>query len=103
MLSVCISGGIIATTYQVQDFKDEAGDREIGRRTIPIVYPSFARWTVITTLTLWSYAVILAWELDVLTAALFATLAVYIGGRFLLLKSVKEDQVSFYWYNVSYM
>ncbi|KAI0311561.1 UbiA prenyltransferase family [Amylostereum chailletii] len=99
-LSVCISGGIIATTYQVQDFKDEAGDRATGRRTIPIIFPSFARWTVIMPLLSWSSGIALAWKLDAVTATAFVSLAIYIGARFLLLKSVREDQVSFYWYNL---
>ncbi|KAJ7671829.1 hypothetical protein B0H17DRAFT_1244713 [Mycena rosella] len=52
--SVAISAGIFATTIHAQDFKDVDGDSAIGRRTIPIVFPSIARYTVIVPLTLWS-------------------------------------------------
>ena len=32
---IAIVSGVILTTMQVQDLKDQAGDRERGRRTIP--------------------------------------------------------------------
>ncbi|KAI0313069.1 UbiA prenyltransferase family [Amylostereum chailletii] len=100
ILAVCISAGIFATTIHAQDFKDTDGDRAIGRRTVPIVYPKFARWTVIVPLFLWSASLSLVWKLDSATAAAFIGLALFVGGRFLSLGSVAEHQVSFYWYNV---
>ncbi|KAI0311132.1 UbiA prenyltransferase family [Amylostereum chailletii] len=99
-LAVCLSTGIIVTTYHVQDFKDEDGDRAIGRRTIPIMFPSIARWTIIMPLILWSFGIATVWNLDMATAAAFVALALYIGGRFVSFKTVKDDQVSFYWYNL---
>jgi 4-hydroxybenzoate polyprenyltransferase len=98
---VCCSAGIFATTIQAQDFKDEEGDRAVGRRTIPIVFPSFARWTVIVPLLMWSSGLSLLWGLDVTTSLCFITLGLFVGVQFLISKTVKSDQISFYWYNVS--
>ena len=41
--SICISSGILATTYHAQDLKDIHGDRIAGRRTLPIVSPVIAQ------------------------------------------------------------
>ncbi|KAJ7041618.1 hypothetical protein C8F04DRAFT_1208377 [Mycena alexandri] len=62
-LSMLISAGIFTTTMHAQDFRDELGDRAVGRRTIPIVLPSVARYTVIVPLTMWS-GLTIAWKLE---------------------------------------
>ncbi|KAI0316409.1 UbiA prenyltransferase family [Amylostereum chailletii] len=100
ILALCISAGIFVTTIHTQDFKDTDGDRAIGRQTIPIVYPGLARWTVIVPLLLWSISLALVWKLDSVTATAYITLGLFVGGRFLTLKSLAEHRVSFYWYNV---
>ncbi|KAI0066615.1 hypothetical protein BV25DRAFT_1796908 [Artomyces pyxidatus] len=100
VLSICCSAGIFATTIQAQDFKDEHGDRMIGRQTIPIVLPSIARYTVIVPLLLWSGGLSMTWHLNPLISTAFLSLALFVGTRFLKYKSVPADQVSFYWYNV---
>ena len=102
ILAVCISAGIFATTIHTQDFKDTEGDSKIGRQTIPIVYPKFARWTVITPMLAWSIGLSFVWELDIITGGIFSLLAVFIGLRYLFVKAtIWDDQLSFYWYNVS--
>ncbi|KAI0033257.1 UbiA prenyltransferase family [Vararia minispora EC-137] len=100
VLAVLISAGITATTIHAQDFKDVHGDRAIGRRTVPISFPAFARWTVLIPLIVWSIVLSILWQLDVVVSCAFTTLAIFIGGRYLLLRNVSEDQVSYYWYNV---
>ena len=77
------------------------GDRAIGRRTLPIILPGIARYTILAGLTLWSIGLALIWKLDWATASVFLSLAGIVVSRFQLLTSVKEDQVSYYWYNVS--
>ncbi|KAJ6544152.1 UbiA prenyltransferase family [Mycena capillaripes] len=99
ILSIAISAGIFATTIHAQDFKDTEGDRAIGRRTIPIVLPSIARYTVIVPLTLWSIGLTLTWKLGMMEAVVFISLALLVGTRYILYSTVKADQVSFYWYN----
>ncbi|KAF9552396.1 hypothetical protein CPC08DRAFT_646965 [Agrocybe pediades] len=100
VLSICFSAGIFATTIQAQDFKDKEGDRTIGRKTIPIVFPDIGRYTVIVPMLAWSVGLSIVWGLDILTAVLFTCLALWVGGRFLALRSIHADQVTFYWYNV---
>ncbi|KAJ7654919.1 UbiA prenyltransferase family [Mycena rosella] len=100
ILSIAISAGIFATTIHAQDFKDESGDRAIGRRTIPIVLPSIARYTVIIPLMIWSTGLSLVWQLDPFTAVGFVVLAFSVGARYIRVRTVHADQVSFYWYNV---
>ncbi|KAH9851147.1 UbiA prenyltransferase family [Lenzites betulinus] len=100
LCSVLASVGIFATTIHTQDFKDVDGDRSIGRRTIPIVFGEAARWTVIVPLCMWSLGLSVFWGLDVITAAAFTALAVYIGILYLRAQSVHEYQKAFYWYNL---
>ena len=96
-----LSAGINATTIQAQDFKDVHGDRAIGRRTLPIILPGVARYTILAGLTLWSIGLAWIWKLDWATASVFLSVAGIVASRFQLLTSVKDDQISYYWYNVS--
>lgn len=78
------------------------GDIAIGRQTLPIIYPEFARLTVPVVLTSWSLLSWYIWRLDSVSAAVFIALAVMTGTRFLRLRSVLDDKITFYyWYNVS--
>ncbi|THH28542.1 hypothetical protein EUX98_g5644 [Antrodiella citrinella] len=100
LLSIIISAGILATTYQAQDMKDIHGDRAIGRHTLPIVLPKVARPSILIGLAVWSLGLAVLWKLDVITALLFMSIGLFTGCRFFLRKSIPDDQISFYWYNV---
>ncbi|KAJ7902542.1 UbiA prenyltransferase family [Mycena olivaceomarginata] len=100
ILSIAISAGIFATTIHAQDFKDIEGDRAIGRRTIPIVLPSIARYTILVALTLWSIGLAGVWKLGIFEATAFISLGFLVGGRYIFCQSTVDDQISFYWYNV---
>ena len=90
------------TSIHAQDFKDEFGDRMVGRRTIPIIFPpSIARLTVIAPLVTWSISLAFIWRLDMLTSVAYLLLALFVGTRYILYRTVADDQVSFYWYNAS--
>ncbi|KAJ7852369.1 UbiA prenyltransferase family [Mycena olivaceomarginata] len=91
ILSIAISAGIFATTIHAQDFKDTEGDRAIGRRTIPIVLPTIARYTVIVPLTIWSAGLALVWKLGPIEATAFISLALSVGGRYLSSSTVHAD------------
>lgn len=93
--------GIYVTTIHTQDFKDVQGDSLIGRHTLPIVRPDIARETVIVGMSFWSMALAWTWGLDGFTSAAFVLLAVFVGYRFMAFKETRDDQISFYWYNVS--
>ena len=102
VIAICCSAGIFATTIHSQDFKDRDGDKAIGRHTIPIVAPAIARYTVVIPLLLWSAFLSNLWQLDVVASCGFLVVALFVGVRFVMFTTIAADQVSFYWYNVSY-
>lgn len=101
ILAIFLSASIFATTIHAQDFEDVPGDKVIGRRTLPIVHPSWARFTVIATLSAWSFGLWYIWDLDATVASTFCALAFFVGYRYIALTSIAQDQTSFKWYNVS--
>ena len=100
VMSVIASAGIFATTIQAQDFKDTEGDRLVGRKTLPIVAPYTARPTLMLALMLWSVGLSALWGLSIYAALAFNILSFTVGMRYVSLDSVKDDQRSFYLYNV---
>lgn len=101
ILAIFLSASIFATTIHAQDFEDVPGDKVIGRRTLPIVHPGWARFTVIATLSAWSFGLWYIWDLDATIASTFCALAFFVGYRYIALTSITQDQTSFKWYNVS--
>ncbi|KAI0325863.1 hypothetical protein GY45DRAFT_1260075 [Cubamyces sp. BRFM 1775] len=99
-LSIIFSSCIFATTTHGQDFKDEAGDRAIGRRTIPIVFGAMAKYMLFVPMLLWSAGLCRMWTVDTATSVGFLALALYAGSHYLSARSVKEFQVAYVWYNV---
>jgi 4-hydroxybenzoate polyprenyltransferase len=99
-MSVCASAGIFLTTIQAQDFKDTEGDKLIGRRTLPIVAPTIARPTLLLALMTWSIGLTFFWQTNAAASMAINALALIVGGRYVAFNSIREDQVSFYLYNV---
>jgi 4-hydroxybenzoate polyprenyltransferase len=92
---------ILASTYHVQDFKDYEGDLAVGRKTFAIVMPNLARQEVFAALTTWTLGLAYLWELGPSAFVPFCSLGFFVGLRFYMLQgSRREDQKSFYWYNV---
>jgi len=100
VLSVLLSIAILSTTYQTADFKDCDGDRLIGRKTLPLTSPSIARPSVFVAITAWTIAVTYIWQLVPTLAIVFCGLGLLTGIRFVALKGRRNDQISFYWYNL---
>ncbi|KAG8221470.1 UbiA prenyltransferase family-domain-containing protein [Butyriboletus roseoflavus] len=94
LIAVVMSMVIFSTTLHCQDFKDEEGDRLIGRKTLPIVFPSLARASVMVGLPLWSVCLTCLWKIDVVCSAAFVAYAGIVGMRFMMLQSAKADQKS---------
>ncbi|OAX34007.1 hypothetical protein K503DRAFT_747963 [Rhizopogon vinicolor AM-OR11-026] len=99
-LSVAISTAVFATTIHAQDFKDETGDRLIGRMTLPVVSPQVGRASILPLLVMWSIALSFVWRLTWAGTIIFVCFALFVGLRFLLLRSMKADQTSFLLYNM---
>ncbi|OAL46524.1 hypothetical protein IQ07DRAFT_658725 [Pyrenochaeta sp. DS3sAY3a] len=74
--------GILATTIQTQEFRDEEGDRARGRSTLVTVWGrKFALWTVIVTVPFWSLFAPLVFFSGNWT---FAALPVILGGNLVI-------------------
>ena len=120
--SIIYSVFIFITTVQAQDFKDVEGmlglvcrwpfvvnvffipgDIVVGRKTLPLVYPSLARPTLMLAIAIWSFGLSYMWSLSGELAMSFIALGAAVGFRFLIKTSCKADQRSFYIYNVRYI
>lgn len=88
------------STIQAQDFKDEEGDKLIGRKTLPIVAPNIARPTFALALLAWSVALSMIWKLNTVLAIAYNLLGFMVAVRFLIFNGIKADQKSFYLYAV---
>ncbi|KAI0071728.1 hypothetical protein K474DRAFT_1733012 [Panus rudis PR-1116 ss-1] len=100
ILALCLSIAIHVTTLHAQDFKDVAGDQRIGRCTLPIMAPAFARYMMICGLTAWSITLGFVWGLRLWLHVLFVILGMFTGYRFVSMREIADDQVSYYWYNL---
>lgn len=61
---IAMMSGIILTTMQVQDLKDQEGDRTRGRKTVPLVLgDSVSRWSITVFVLFWSIACAYFWSL----------------------------------------
>ncbi|KAL4862755.1 hypothetical protein BDV12DRAFT_202745 [Aspergillus spectabilis] len=73
--------GVIVTTMQVQDLKDQAGDQTRGRKTWPLVVGDrVSRWWIAGCLLFWSVACSLFWRLPAWMAAGPVTMGLWVGG-----------------------
>ena len=97
-----MSGLVYLTTFHAQDFKDIDGDMLLGRSTLPILFPHIARASMFMGMLTWSILLPFFWKLDWAVSSIFVALGLFVGMRFASRKArVVEDQISFYWYNVS--
>lgn len=101
LIAVLMSTVIFATTLHCQDFKDAEGDRMIGRKTLPILFPSLARISVMVGLPLWSICLACLWKIDVICSAAFVAYASLVGMRFVMLQGTQADRKSCQLYSVS--
>ncbi|KAF8526145.1 UbiA prenyltransferase family [Gautieria morchelliformis] len=99
-LAILVSTSIFITTNHTQDFKDVFGDKKVGRQTLPIIFPIASRVVVFISMVVWSLGLVYLWNLGPIISTILLTLASFVGSRFVFLKSVLEDQRSYYLYNV---
>jgi hypothetical protein len=91
---------VIFTTIHAQDFADCEGDRQSGRRTLPIVAPEGSRLYILTALVMWSMWLSVFWELGVFCTLLLSATGTSIGIRYYGKRIVHEDERSYRLYNV---
>ena len=98
--SFVINALIIFSTIHAQDFRDEIGDRLMGRRTVPIVWPKGSRIGIFAMLIAWSVGLSWACDLAYHFSVPLCVLAVFIGLRFLRERTANADKCSYRYYNV---
>ncbi|KAI0704542.1 UbiA prenyltransferase family [Earliella scabrosa] len=100
MFSVGMSGAVIFTTIQAQDFADVEGDRELGRATFPLYAPEMSRIVTLLALVLWSAILSVFWELGPVMSFAFIAVGLLVGTRYYVLRSADADRSSYVLYNI---
>ncbi|KAJ6571534.1 hypothetical protein B0H19DRAFT_936851 [Mycena capillaripes] len=95
-----LSALIICTTIHAQDFRDEIGDRSIGRHTIPTEMHETGRMSILIGIILWSLIIAMFFSSSNLASLLLVILGTLVGSRFYLLRTVESDRASYVVYNV---
>ena len=89
---ILIISGVILTTMQLQDLKDQAGDRGRGRRTIPLLLgEGISRWSIAIFVLIWSGCCAFFWELRPWAYALPAMLGGFVAFRAVWRRTSEED------------
>ena len=92
---IAIISGVILTTMQVQDLKDQAGDRGRGRRTVPLVLGhTFSRWMIAAFVAVWSCYCAFFWNLRRWAYILPLTLAILVAFRVVRKQKPNEDSAT---------
>jgi hypothetical protein len=91
---------IIFTTIHAQDFRDEVGDRAVGRHTIPTEMPEIGRVSILIGVIGWSIIIGAFFSSSTLASSLLITMGTWIGSRFYLLRDIENDRKSYTAYNV---
>lgn len=90
---LAMTSGVIATTMQIQDMKDQEGDKAKNRRTAPLVLgDGVTRWTIAIPTGVWSISCPLFWDLDVSGYALPVGIGATICARILFMRNFKADK-----------
>ncbi|KAG2030759.1 UbiA prenyltransferase family [Suillus americanus] len=92
--AVALSCAVFATTLHAQDFKDEEGDRFIGRRTLVTLFPTFARMSMMLGVPLWSFFLSRLWNVDLVCSVAFIAYGTVVGGRFMVYRTASADKKS---------
>ena len=93
---LCIIGGIIFTTSQVQDLKDQLGDHERNRHTAPLALGNFtSRWIIAFGVLIWSIVCSMYWNLNLLESLIPLSFGVLVAIRVLALRTPTEDRTTY--------
>ncbi|KAF8999254.1 UbiA prenyltransferase family-domain-containing protein [Cyathus striatus] len=92
--------GVIATTIQAQDFQDTEGDRLMGRRTAPMIWPMTCRYTLLLILIIWATLLGHIWILSAIFRTTYIIVTFLVGGRFCFKTDPTDDEWSYFYYNM---
>lgn len=89
---VFMISGVILTTMQVQDLKDQAGDRARGRKTLPLILGEPTSRSMIAFFTLaWSVACAWFWDLGLLGYGITVPMGLTIAAHVLMRRTIEHD------------
>jgi hypothetical protein len=91
---------VFASTVHCQDFKDEEGDRLIGRCTVPIKFPLGSRLVAGLGIPMWSFFLCYIWDIDWFCTLAFVAYGCVVGARFWFLRTRDADKLSCKYYSV---
>ncbi|KAF5370384.1 hypothetical protein D9758_006900 [Tetrapyrgos nigripes] len=99
-LAVTISGILIFTTIQAQDFPDVKGDTALGRITFPIYAPEFSRQFTVLCMIAWSVFLSWFWDIGNGTNFVFVLMGTYVGMRYYEWRTEMDDKKSYLIFNM---
>ncbi|RDA92432.1 hypothetical protein CP533_4726 [Ophiocordyceps camponoti-saundersi (nom. inval.)] len=92
---IAVCSGVILTTMQIQDLKDQEGDRLRGRRTLPLVLGErLSRGSIAVFVCLWSLVCARFWAVSVKGYVVLLLLAGLVAWRVLKRRGRIEDRRS---------
>lgn len=99
MLAIALSMLIKITTNQMEDFADVAGDKAIGRLTLPILYPRCAKIYSSVAIVAWSIYLGYVWETNPAIRTLLLLLGLYLAWRTLRTAGARDEYMTRRYYN----
>ena len=100
LISFAVNALILLSTIHAQDFRDVEGDKLMGRRSVPIVWPEGSRVSMLVLLPAWSVGLSWACDLAIPFSVPFCCLSLYIGWRFFQKRTTDADRQTYQYYNV---
>ncbi|KAL5586410.1 hypothetical protein FOBRF1_016280 [Fusarium oxysporum] len=87
---------LVFTTIQVQDLRDQEGDKLIDRQTFPLILGDApTRWITAVAVMIWSLVCPLYWGLGVVGCAVPILTGAIVSAHMLICRSREQDQTSF--------
>lgn len=102
LVAIALSGALIFTTIQAQDFPDVDGDIASGRVTFPILAPEFSRIFTLIAIIGWSVGLGWFWGIGPRCGCFFVMLGSSVGCRYYWWRTPQHDRWSYQLFNVSF-
>ncbi|TVY81893.1 Fumagillin beta-trans-bergamotene synthase [Lachnellula suecica] len=84
--------GVILTTMQIQDLKDQAGDKMRGRKSIPLFFgETFSRWWIAASVLFWSPVCVYFWGLHLFAYVVPIIMGGVVAAQVLWRRSPEDD------------
>ncbi|OTA98542.1 hypothetical protein M426DRAFT_76935 [Hypoxylon sp. CI-4A] len=100
-LWLAIVSCIVATTMQVQDLKDQDGDRARSRSTAPLDLGDwFCRLSIVLGVALWSAACLSYWSWPLIGLFVVLSLGSIVVRRLITLRNAIEDALTYRWWSI---